>query len=574
MPRCSVIPRRLLGPALAAALALAPAGCVRAPAPLDVTALIRAHGEAGARGELAVRILDAPRDIRARLALAQLADAAHRPTDALAQLEAVLDLGGPLGPRWHRDDQARYARLLVARGRARLARNSVAALADLERAQKFGAPVSSEETARATAVLAIAHVRHIDPVLRGDALRTLASLAGARFADPSWKGAALATTPHTRGELGVWLWKIGARRAAWETLRAWRTTTAERDLAENSLHAAYLRAYAWWTPLDGAEPPASDLVGPGRCYFASAQCTPPSDPFRAPSTGSDGKARDAGGGNRLVAPEANGGSPDPSPRAAALENFVHARRPDVAIDATSLLAAYRRDPTIADRLANDAIAHAIDPAPVHASLGMVFDALGDPARARRQWQAAVDASADASYVRGLAVAIARAGDPDAGLVIATSAAAAHGDPAVVWIEVSRAMEEVGSHAQALEAARNAMDLAGRDTYAAALTAALAPSRALGRTAQADALERRRAQLVAAPGDDPGDTVATAYPTAVMAAHLWVTSRTRPRDVASRRALLAALDRDDPRYAVIVAELVALAGDHDPIVGRAALAAIL
>src|SRR5574338_536323 len=132
--------RRLL------AALLVVAGCgVRAPAPLDVAALVARHGAPEARRELTIRVLEHPRDVQARLALAALAEQTGRPSEAIEQLEAVLRLGGPLGTRWHADDRARLGRLLLARGRVRLARGAATALGDLERARSYGAQPSDDE---------------------------------------------------------------------------------------------------------------------------------------------------------------------------------------------------------------------------------------------------------------------------------------------------------------------------------------------------------------------------------------------------------------------------------------------
>src|SRR5580765_7030505 len=87
------------------------AGCVRAPARIDVTALARARGVVEARRDLLARVISDPKDIAARLALAELDDANGRPGEALAQLDAVATYGGPLGPRWRDDDKARLAKL-------------------------------------------------------------------------------------------------------------------------------------------------------------------------------------------------------------------------------------------------------------------------------------------------------------------------------------------------------------------------------------------------------------------------------------------------------------------------------
>src|SRR5262245_44231683 len=142
-------PSSTITPVRAFAVLVVIAGCVRAPARGDVAALLAARGPVQARRDLVIRVLDDPRDVQARLALAELADTIGRPSEAIEQLEAVVRLGGPLGIRWHDADRARLARLLLARGRARLARESRTALADLERAGSLGAPATADELARA-----------------------------------------------------------------------------------------------------------------------------------------------------------------------------------------------------------------------------------------------------------------------------------------------------------------------------------------------------------------------------------------------------------------------------------------
>jgi hypothetical protein len=219
---------------------------------------------------------------------------------------------------------------------------------------------------------------------------------------------------------------------------------------------------------------------------------------------------------------------------------------------------------------------------MHATLGALFDAIGDPARARAAWQAAVDASAEPAFLRGLAEAEARGGDGDAALVTATSGAAASGDPAVVWTAVARALAGSGRYVHALDAARSAIDLAGPETVAAALEVAIAASRALGRDAQVQALAAQRAHVAPAGGGlgdrDPTDAVAALeahrrHPGTETVAQLWVASRWNQRDVELRAALIAALPAGDPRRAVIAGELVDLAGGADRELGRAAAAAL-
>ena len=71
------------------------AGCgVRAPAPIDVDGLPRARGPVEARRDLVIRTTADPRDVAGRLGLAALDERIGRPSDAIAELEAVVALGG------------------------------------------------------------------------------------------------------------------------------------------------------------------------------------------------------------------------------------------------------------------------------------------------------------------------------------------------------------------------------------------------------------------------------------------------------------------------------------------------
>jgi hypothetical protein len=254
---------------------LASCGGLRAPPPLDVDTLLTTHGPLEARRELEIRVTGDPRDVAGRLALATLDERIHRPSEAIDALEAVVALGGPLGVRWHAEDRARLARLIAARGRARLARGAASALTDLERARGLGAAITDEELHRARAAGAIVALRHSDAEVRDGGRRALAALAalaapGAPGGADEWVGARPGALPAQRGRFGAWLWDQGARRAAWDELSAWHAAT--RPPRERALQDAYLTAARWWTPLDRPVPPADDLVGPARCAFAS--CAP------------------------------------------------------------------------------------------------------------------------------------------------------------------------------------------------------------------------------------------------------------------------------------------------------------
>jgi hypothetical protein len=167
------------------------------------------------------------------------------------------------------------------------------------------------------------------------------------------------------------------------------------------------------------------------------------------------------------------------------------------------------------------------------------------------------------------------------MVAAVTAAAAWGDPAVVWASVARGLEQTGEHVHALDAARSAISLGSSATLIDALDTAIDASRSLDRSDQVVELSSRRARL--APelpqrAGDPTDATAAlhAYADAANAgsiAQLWVAARWNRRHVGLRAALLAAMSADDPRRRVVIAELVALASDRDSEVGRDAVRAL-
>jgi len=153
-------------------------------------------------------------------------------------------------------------------------------------------------------------------------------------------------------------------------------------------------------------------------------------------------------------------------------------------------------------------------------------------------------------------------------VIATGAAAASGDPAATWIDVARALLRGHRPIDALTAMRTAMELAGANTLATTLDLAIEASQQIGRTEQAERLAAQRAPLSPPPPGYAAERIELAElrrpsPNASVVAAAWVAARNAPEDVELRAALLAALEKDDPRRATVVFELVRLAADRDP-----------
>jgi hypothetical protein len=79
-------------------------------------------------------------------------------------------------------------------------------------------------------------------------------------------------------------------------------------------------------------------------------------------------------------------------------------------------------------------------------------------------------------------------------------------------------------------------------------------------------------------DDPTDAMAAiaahqSRPTVTTVARMWIASRWNPGNVAIRAQLLDAIAPDDPRRALLVAEVVALASSSDDDRARAAIRAL-
>jgi hypothetical protein len=563
-------------------LALGGASCgVRAPAPLDVAALVAKRGPVEARRDLEIRILADPRDVQARLAASELDERLGRPSDAIEQLEAVERLGGPLGTRWHDRDRSRFGKLLAARGRVRLAREAGSALADLERAAKLGAVVAADELARARAARGLAELRHVDAEVRAHGQALLAGLAS----DPAWAGAKPHATPAEHGAFGAWLWARGAKREAYDQLVLWSDAT--RDGRDPQLDAVYAQALAWWSPTAAV----AALTRPASPDAAIPPTPPPHGPGAALGVDFSQPDIDFGDGRafavsvyaqaRLVAVVRAGHT---GTQVSDTAKHAFDPRPELAgtgityDEIIGVAQAFARDPAIAERLGRELVGKAVDRALGEVVVGALFDALGDPARARTAWLAASADSDEPAIVAGYAAAAAREGDGDAALVIATGAAAASGDPAATWIDVARALLRGHRPVDALTAMRTAMDLAGANTLAPTLDLAIEASQETGRSEQAERLAAERAKLSPPPIGHAAERVELAEirrpsPNASVIAAAWVATRTAVDDIELRAALLAALEHDDPRRATLVYELITLAADPDPDRGLSAALAL-
>lgn len=545
-------------------------GCgARVSPAMDVAAVVRKLGAKGAHRELVARAHAEPTNVQVRLARAELAEQLGRPSEAIDELIAVERIGGPFGTRWRASDRARLARLLAQRGRVRLMRHSNHAIEDFLRARELGAVVSTTDIAAARAAWALAALRHVDADERAKGRAALGRMADPH--NPAWTGARGNASPSDRAEFGVWAWNHGARREAYDQLTAWHTTSTRSTDARYETY--YQCARAWWDPVPARD---SDAAHPGEAGIGDLLTCPPSSADAGAGqagtiayAGDDARADAAARFARGKAIAIVEGNQAPRLQPLSDEKFATAGVIELR-DLGAMARAYRRSPSDAESAGMDIVARSADAALARATLGALFEALGDPARARAQWDIASSASNEAAIVAGFAEACAHAGDGDAALVAATGAAAAWGDPAVVWNGVGRALLDSGRMVEALTAARAAIDLASPQTLTPALDVAIEASRQLGRTAQAEALTARRTIREPQSGDDAAaaamcDDLARDHTDEALG-RAWLATRRDVRAVELRIALVAALAQDDPRQAVVVAELIELSGDRDPTRG--------
>jgi tetratricopeptide (TPR) repeat protein len=206
--------------------------------------------------------------------------------------------------------------------------------------------------------------------------------------------------------------------------------------------------------------------------------------------------------------------------------------------------AHALDSALADRRAEDVIAANIDVAAAAPVLARLFSLLDDPARARALWQRAADASPeDADIALELAIAMADAGDPAAGLVQMIRAAAGWGDAGAAMLRGARSFAAAGHTVEALTLVKSALSLAapGDEAPVAAVAAALLDE--LGRTADAAALRALAPNPAAWDGRDATFAVETASSDA---------RATGPRRHAGLARLAALTTASDPATARLAA----------------------
>lgn len=232
-----------------AALLLAGAASCGGARP-DPSSAREAAAAADRREALLARVLVAPDDVAAWLELAAEEDRAGRPSAALDALEQARLVRAPLGQDLDERDRQREARLLAARGRARLLRGAASALADLQKARAAGAPVEDGELLAAEVAAALAEARHSDARRRAAGLSRLRQLGERGGSAATARGALATASAAERAAWAAWLWERGAKRAAYDVLLALgaRSGGAPPPGLGDAAAELWAEASAWWRP--------------------------------------------------------------------------------------------------------------------------------------------------------------------------------------------------------------------------------------------------------------------------------------------------------------------------------------
>ncbi len=411
-----------------------------------------------------------PNDSGANLRLARYAWAAKQPGAALRHFAVVEANGGLFGTRWTNADREHFGSLLRSRGEWRLRHHLAGAQTDLAHARTLGTTVPVTLMQRSAEDQAWSDSRHAADDVRQRGLQAACKAAIA-------VGACASTSATQRAAFAAALWQHGAKRAAYEVLHEVANRSAGMPAESRML---WLQTQAWWT---GAIVPmpitpttavceivaAADAVWPARGIVFDTAVQ------RGIATLNDWRARHAlppsADDAALCQPMASESAAPTSIAPAPFEDAFAARWELPADAVLALRRLHQQAPVTIDRAVAELLDAALDEAWTAAAVGELFDLLGDPARARRYWQLAVDANADPAFVQGLAVAAARVGDPDAAAIWATQAAAASGDPALWLLEIANAMAAHGSTPEALTVLKQARAVAGAGD-AAAIEAAI------------------------------------------------------------------------------------------------------
>ena len=532
------------------------------------------------REQLRVLVAGDPGNYKAQRELAAIELALDRRGAALVALEAVERTGGPLGPRWLPAERSTYASLLLARAEVRVARGAASAFDDVKHAESLGAKPPQQLRTAAVIATAVASLRSSDRKRRVEGAQHLARWADAAAVDErtiatsgtdsnveaasevpaSVIREALRKTPDmdALGLYAAWLWDVGAKRGAVDAFEQWRELVAAHPAQLSSDTLALEKrgliferadaAAAWWQ----AEVRLPDTAS--RPSTPANPATPP--PVRFNDDLPSALRGQLGLDDNSSSAETDATFADV---AAAVYAANRVGRPDLVPSLVSVIGWRRRDPARLERAIADLLAGEIDATIADAALATLFDVVGDGGRARTWWTTTIDSSDEPRWQLGIALTMAHQRDGDAALVHLTGAAASWGDASLPMIAVARALNDAGRFAQAIEAGKAALGVAGPLQRSAARRIIVAASRSLGRNDQADDVQ---AQLPESERDVAAGDASC------------VTTPSQARDVASCGAELLAAPIDGASHRQLRATLLHLAFARDASIARPAVAALV
>ena len=532
------------------------------------------------REQLRIIVSGDPGNYTAQRELAAIELALDHRGAALVALEAVERTGGPLGPRWLPEERVTYANLLLARAEIRVHRGATSALDDIKHAESLGGKAPQSLRTAADIATSVALLRSSDRKRRVDGAQRLLRWADAAAVDErtiatagtdlnleaaselpaSVIREALRKTPDVDalGLYAAWLWDVGARHGAVDAYDHWRQIIADHPAPSSSSTLAVDKralivdhadaSAAWWQ---------AEVRLPDAAQRPNVEVLPVTPP---PLSFNDELPAEL---RAQLGLDHNSSSADTEAAFADVAAAVYAAnrvgRADLVPSLVSIIGWRRRDAARLERAIADLLASEVDATIADAALATLFDVVGDGGRARTWWTTTIDSSEEPRWQLGIALAMARQRDGDAALVHLTAAAASWGDASLPMIAVARALNDAGRFAQAIEAGKAALGVAGPLQRSAARRVIVAASRALGRLDQADDVE---AQIPDGERDAAaGNGTCTATPA-------------QARDVASCGAQLLATAPDDAEHRRLRATLLHLAFAHDSSIARPAVAALV